>query len=592
MGHQEHTAWDRTIPGLFDDQVRAAPDAVAVTCAGDALTYAQLDDRADRIAGWLAGRGVGPEDVVACQLERGIDLVATLLGILKAGAAYLSIEPDAPPSRVDEVLAASRAAALVTGGEATRPDLPTLKLGTGPVDAAPPAARPEIHPDNLAYVAFTSGSTGTPKGVGVPHRAVARLVRGDSAEFGPGEVFLLLAPVSFDASTLEIWGALLNGGRLAVYPPGPVDAEDLAKVLAQEQVTTLWLTAGFFHRMVDHYVDALGGLRQLLAGGDVLDPARVNRLLEAHPGVRVINGYGPTENTTFSSCNTIPAPVRDGYVPIGRAIAGTDLYVVDADLRPVGRGGRGELCAGGAGLSRGYITDPAATAARFVPNPFSTEPGARMYRTGDMVDYVDEGVMHFLGRADRQVKIRGFRIEPAEIERALASVPQVKEAVLVTRSDGRDKYLVAYVLPSGADGAEPAQLVARIRRRLRELLPAYMIPSAFVPVEEFPLKRNGKIDASRLPPLERGVRDADSEYVAARSPTEQLVCDLWSEALMIDRVGVHDDFFELGGNSLLAMDLIGRMETVFGVDLPIRMLLMHPTVEEFGGAVDDLPGRG
>lgn len=573
--------WEHTIPGLFAAQVRRRPGAVAVSCAGDRLTYADLDERSDRIAGWLHAHGVGVEDVVALRLPRGVDLVAAVLGIVKAGAAYLSLELDAPRSRQDQMIASVGAVAAVSDGEPVA-DLPTLRLPDGIADAPAAGAAPAVHPGNLAYISFTSGSTGAPKGVGVPHRAVARLVLGDGAHFGPDEVFLLLAPVSFDASTLELWGPLLNGGRLAVYPSGPIDIDELGAVLDREGVTTLWLTSGFFHRMVDHRMEALGRLRQLLAGGDVLDPVRADRLLREHPAVRLINGYGPTENTTFASCNTITAPV-EGYVPIGRAIAGTRLYVLDAALRPVAPGGRGELWIAGAGLSRGYVTDPRMTADRFRPDPYAAEPGARMYRTGDLVRHAGDDDLEFLGRIDRQVKIRGFRVELPEIERAIAGLPGVADTVVVATNDGHDQSLVAYVL---VGDAAPGHLGTGLRRELRRSLPPYMIPSVFVALDELPLNRIGKIDRSRLPAPKRDIRDSDAEYVAAVTPTEQILCDMWAEALNIDRVGVRDEFFELGGNSLLAMDLMSRVGDVVGVSLPYLMLLENPTVEEFAAAVD------
>ncbi|MDY7086140.1 MAG: non-ribosomal peptide synthetase [Actinomycetota bacterium] len=573
--------WEYTIPGLFAEQARQRPEAVAVSCAGSQLTYAELDQRSDLVASRLREAGVVTEDVVAVRLPRGLDLVAALLGIVKAGAAYLALEPDAPRARQEQMLASVRAAAAVSEGPPVA-GLPTVTVpGHGRSAGAVPGVVSAVHPDNLAYLSFTSGSTGAPKGVGVPHRAVARLVLGDAARFGPDEVFLLLAPVSFDASTLELWGPLLNGGRLAVHPSGPVDVDGLGAVLEREGVTTLWLTSGLFHRMVDHRIDALGGLRQLLAGGDVLDPVRVGRFLTEHPSVRLINGYGPTENTTFASCNTVTAPVG-GHVPIGRAIAGTTIRVLDAELRPVGPGGQGELWIAGAGLSRGYVTDPRTTAARFLPDPFATTPGARMYRTGDLVRRIADDDLEFLGRADRQIKIRGFRVELPEIERALAALPWAAEAVVAAHSDGHDVTLVAYVLPGRP---APGHLSTALRRALREQLPPYMIPSIFVAVEEFPLTPNGKIDRSRLPAPKREVRDSDAEYVAPATPTEQIICDMWAEALNIDRIGVRDEFFELGGNSLLAMDLMSRMADVVGVSLPYLMLLENPTVRDFAEAV-------
>jgi amino acid adenylation domain-containing protein len=591
MDHAE-ARWQRTVPQLFAAQVRERPDEVAVSSGGAQVSFAELGERADRIAAWLTDRGVGrdgAEDVVAVHLDRGHDVIAALLGVLKAGAAFLALDVGAPEARRQRLVAAAGAVAVVSDGRLSVPaGTPELRLPDG-LPAGPVSPVDRSRPDGLAYICFTSGSTGRPKGVGVPHRAVVRLVEGGFAELGPGQTFLHLSPLAFDASVFEIWSPLLTGGRLAVHPPGPLVAEELAHVLAEEKVTTLWLTAGLFHRMVDHHLEELGGLHQLVAGGDVLNPGHVNRFLARFPSVRLINGYGPTENTTFTTCHPVTAPV-EGTVPIGRPITGTQVRVLDDELRPVPAGGRGELCVAGAGLSRGYLGDPRATAEKFLPDPYAGTPGARMYRTGDIVGELSDGVLAFFGRGDRQVKIRGFRVEPAEVEQEIAALPGVRQAVVVVRTDDHgDRHLVAHVVPApGELGGE--HLAARVRRALRAALPAAMIPSVILTTDELPLTANGKVDAAALSVPTRAPRQSDSEYLAPRTPVEQLVCDLWAEALAVERVGVADDFFELGGNSLLAMDLISRTEAVFDVELPIRALLHNPTVEEFAEAVEDLIG--
>ncbi|MET0623242.1 MAG: amino acid adenylation domain-containing protein, partial [Pyrinomonadaceae bacterium] len=412
---------DACVHRLFEQQAAATPDAVALSLGDRALTYAELDARADRLAAHLRALGVGPEVIVGLCVERSIEMVVGLLGILKAGGAYLPLDPEYPADRLRFMLEDAGATVLVTRRNLVE-RLPRTPARVFCLDAEGEATAGKYEPvahtasvtaDNLAYVMYTSGSTGVPKGVAVPHRAVVRLVRGtDYAEFGPAETFLQLAPASFDASTFEVWGALLHGARLAVMPPGAHSPEELAAALARHGVTTLWLTAGLFHQMVDAQAEALRGLRQLLAGGDVLSPSHVARVLEGGAGCVLINGYGPTENTTFTSAHRMEAGWRltGASVPVGRPIANTRAYVLDAGMRPAPVGVAGELYAGGDGLARGYLSRPGLTAERFIPDPFGEEPGGRLYRTGDRVRWLGDGTIEFLGRSDGQVKVRGFRI--------------------------------------------------------------------------------------------------------------------------------------------------------------------------------------
>lgn len=581
-----------TIPGLFAIQVASRPDAIAVSCGADRWSYRELDQRADLIAAWLRERGVGAEHLVGLQLDRHLDVIAALLGILKAGAAYIALDVGLPTYRRAQVLMSASPTAFITSdGNQDDIALPTLRLPggiveqTGQVVTLPDTATP----DSVAYVSFTSGSTGKPKGVVIPHRAVARLALGGYADLGPQETLLHLSPLSFDASTFEIWGALLTGARLALYPPGPLSLDGLASVLAEERVTTLWLAAGLFHRVADRHPQALAGLKQLLAGGDVLNPEHVNKVHGLYPRLRLINGYGPTENTTFTCCHTVSECIQTGSVPIGRPVVGTLIRILDDALRPVPAGTKGDLYVSGAGLARGYLRQPALTAQRFVPDSFSAEPGGRMYQTGDVVRELPTGVLEFIGREDRQVKISGFLVEPGEVEHQLQQVSGVRQAAVATVPGfaGNDHRLVAYLIMDHERGPESDEPAVRMRQELRTVLPSYMIPSSFLEVPEFPLTPNGKIDVKALPVPRRVDRQVDADYLAPHTGTERLLCDLWSEHLGVD-VGTQDDFFELGGNSLLAMDLIGRTESVFGVQLPIRTLLYNPRVEEFACAIDTL----
>jgi amino acid adenylation domain-containing protein len=425
---------------------------------------------------------------------------------------------------------------------------------------------------------FTSGSTGKPKGVGVPHRAVTRLVKGTRfANFGPEEVWLLLAPISFDASTLEVWGALLHGAKLVVYPAGTPSLEELGRKLEEAGITSLWLTAALFEQMQARQPAALAGVKQVLAGGDVLPVGRVKERLAA--GGVLINGYGPTENTTFSSCHRMEKAEDVGAsVSIGRPITNTTAYVLDGAMKPVPVGVPGELYVGGDGLAVGYVGRPELTAEKFVPNPYGD--GERLYRTGDVVRWLSNGTLEFVGRRDTQVKVRGFRIELGEVETALTSHPGISEAVVVAREEGEGKRLVAYVTPKGATAPEAAML----REHMKQRLPEYMVPGAYVVLEALPLTPNGKVDRKALPAPEASV--SRQEVEAPRTPTEELLAGLWSSILRQAQVGRHDDFFELGGHSLLATQLVSRIRESLQVELPLRALFEAPTVARLASRVE------
>ncbi|NOK39010.1 non-ribosomal peptide synthetase, partial [Corallococcus exercitus] len=410
-----------------------------------------------------------------------------------------------------------------------------------------------------------------------------RLFHGnDFARFGPDESFLLIAPISFDASTLEVWGPLLFGGRLVVFPPqSPSDLKLLRRVIEEHQVTATFLTAGLFSQVVDLEPDALKGLRQVLTGGDVVSAPHVRRVVEQF-ALPVTNGYGPTESTVFAVCFRMTRPDQVGAsIPIGAPIANTQVYLLDDALAPVPLGAPGELFIGGDGLARGYLSRPDLTAERFVPNPFASEPGARLYRTGDLARWREDGTLEFLGRLDHQVKLRGFRIELAEVEAALASHPLVRQAVALVREDvPGDKRLVAYVV------AQPEQSldVTSLRDILRERLPEFMRPSAIVMLDALPLTSNAKVDRKALPAPD-GAAPVRAAYEAPRNDIERQLATICGELLRVERVGVHDGFFELGGHSLLATQLVSRIRSTFGVELPLRDLFEASTVAELSLSV-------
>ena len=583
---------DACVHQLFERRAAETPDAVALVFCEESVTYAELNARANRLARRLRGLGVGSDTLVGLCAERSVEMVVGLVAILKAGGAYVPLDASYPAERLSFMLADTRAGVLLTqtrlasrlpahGARIVLLDGEGQSLALEPEADLPNAATP----DGLAYVIYTSGSTGRPKGVAVPHRAVARLVRNTNfASFAPGEVFLQFAPVSFDASTLELWGALLNGARLAIMPPGVPSLEELGRALRRHNVTTLWLTAGLFHLMVDERAEDLRGLRQLIAGGDVLSPEHVARFLRAAPDSVLVNGYGPTENTTFTCCHRLRGDFDAARsVPLGSPVANTTVYVLDRGMRPVVLGAAGELYTGGDGLARGYLNRPGLTAERFVPDPFSAEPGARLYRTGDLVRWLPDGTLEFLGRTDHQVKIRGFRIELGEIEAALGQHPRVREAVVLAREDAPgERRLVAYVV----GGPEGAPTLDGLRDHLRDRLPEHMVPSAFVVLDALPLTPHGKIDRGALPAPGESRPELEGGFAAPRTPVEEVIAAVWCDVLGLDSVGTADDFFALGGHSLLAARVVARLRESFGVDLPLRAIFESPTVAHLAGVVE------
>lgn len=545
-----------TVVAAWQAAVARHGDRPCVLEDGRSVDYRTLDAQADAIAAGLAARGVGRGDRVGLFVSRSIESVAAILGVLKTGAAYVPFDPAYPAAQLQFVLddcaprwVLTRAAMRTRPGAAILGQAPTLDLDRDFPPPAQPFAAAPIAATDCAYVMYTSGSTGRPKGVQVPHQAITRLVLdNDYADFGPDEVVLHLAPLAFDASTFELWAALLHGGRLAVVPQAQPSLDDIAAALRRHRVTTCWLTAGLFHLMVDHQRDALGGLRQLLAGGDVLSVAHVDALLASHPRLRLINGYGPTENTTFSCCHTVPRERAPGPIPIGRAIRHSEALVLDAALQPVADGVLGELYVGGPGLAIGYLNRPELDAERFLPHPFDPTPGARLYRTGDLVRRRADGVLEFHGRADRQVKINGKRVELDEIEAGIRRSGRVRDAaVLSWEARPGERRVAAYVTAPPAQGLS----VEALRDFLRAELPDYMQPASLVVLDEFPLSPTGKVDRARLPlPATEAQADDGRPRLPPANALEATIASVWREVLGVSSVGVDDNFFDLGGTSL------------------------------------------
>uniref|UniRef100_UPI001C266E4C non-ribosomal peptide synthetase n=1 Tax=Streptomyces sp. AC602_WCS936 TaxID=2823685 RepID=UPI001C266E4C len=592
------TAAGASLPQRFAEQAARTPDAVAVTEPGGATwTYAELDTRANRLAHRLIARGVTAETPVAVLQERSAHLVAATLAVLKAGGVYVPLHTGHPEERMRHVLADTGAGLLLTDARyaatASRLGVDTLAVDAVTADAPTgddTAPEVTVAPDALAYIMFTSGSTGTPKGIGITHRDAIALAVDRCWETGAADRVLMHSPYAFDISTYELWSPLLAGGRIVVAPPGDLDAAVLRRVLAEQGVTSLLLTAGLFGVVADEDPGVFAGVRDVWTGGDVVPPTAVRRVLAACPGSVVKVLYGPTEITLGCTWHRFTDPDRvPASVPIGRPLDETRAYVLDDRLRPVPPGVPGELYIAGAGLARGYRAQPARTAERFTADPFAAlfgDDGGRMYRTGDIARRTAGGVLEFLGRADQQVKIRGFRVEPGEIETALAAHPDVTRAV-VTARPGRagDKVLVAYLVPA-PDARPGAAEPARLRAELERSLPDYMVPAAFVTLDSLPVTLNGKLDRDALPEPDWGSGGGR----LPRGPREELLCGLFAEVLGVDRVGIDDNFFELGGHSMLATRLAGRVKAVLGADAGVRTLFEAPTVAALLARIDGTAG--
>ncbi len=581
---------DSAIHRLFEEQAAIRPEAVAVEYGDRRLSYAELSRRADALARRLRAVGVGRDMPVGLLARRSVEMVIGLLGILKAGGCYVPVDTGFPAKRL-AFMAAKVGLELVVGPQAEFTSLEGALPGCRHIhsDADEPSGAsdgPEpsdeaVDGESLAYVLFTSGSTGEPRAVAVPHRAVARLVKGqDFAVMDEKQAWLHHSPLSFDASTLEIWAALCNGGRLVVLPCGPASLDEIARVVRESAVTSLWLTSGLFRLMAAERGAGLAGLSQLLTGGDVVLLESARRVREMHPELRLVNGYGPTENTTFTCCQEIGIEdLRRRSIPIGRPIQGTSVWILDGEGRACPIGIAGELCTGGSGLARGYWRDEAATAERFIEHPRF----GRLYRTGDLCRMLPDGRIEFLGRLDRQTKVHGVRIEPAEVESALVRCEGVAGSAVVAVEDAAgERILMAYVVPSNSSERLSVDL---LRRRLKEHLPDLLLPSRFVMVEGLPITANGKVDYGALPAAEPWTAPGASED-AGFSEGEAAVAAIWEEVLGVGVRSKQDDFFTLGGHSLAVLRVLSLLRDRAGVELHARQFFDDPTVRGMARAVE------
>ncbi|HEV2736704.1 MAG TPA: amino acid adenylation domain-containing protein, partial [Longimicrobiaceae bacterium] len=584
---------------LFAAQASATPAAVAVAADGGPLTYAELDRRANRLARYLVARGAAAEERVALCLDRGVEMVVGVLGVLKASAVYVPLDPSHPTERLRDVIADAGVSRVLTlaGSGANLPDgVERVRLDEPETAAALAAMPPEApgvatDPEQLAYVIYTSGSTGRPKGVQVTHASLANLLLAtrDAFRFAPGDVMPCLASYAFDIWAFEALLPLVSGAAVHLIPRERVlDVEQLADEV--RDATALHCVPVLMRQLVAALRASgrtLPGLRRAFVGGDAVPPDLLAEMHEVFPAAALHVLYGPTEATVLASTFHVPRGWGGARHMLGRPLPNMRLYVCDGRGEPLPAGIPGALLIGGAGVARGYLGRPELTAENFVPDAFGAEAGGRLYRTGDRVRWVVAGALEFLGRVDSQVKVRGFRIEPGEIEAALLAHSGVHEAVVLVREQAPgERRLVAYVVPGDGGGLS----VAELRSALRGRLPEYMVPSAFVVLDALPLNVNGKVDRKALPAPEAG-GDGKS-CVAPRTAAEEILAGIWDEVLGVERVGAEEDFFELGGHSLLATRVVSRVRQSFGVEVPLRALFEAPTVAGLAGRVEALLAGG
>ena len=576
----------QTITEVFGAVASVMPDRIALRFGDQTMDYATLNARSDALAAHLATEGIGAGDLVGISSQRSLALLVAVLGVLKAGAGYVPFDAALPAERL-EFMAKDTGIKILLGScpPVMAAGVKTLPYAAFPMQPAT-APRPKITGASIAYVMFTSGTTGTPKGVVLPHRSVIRMLCDtDWLRLGPDTVTLHSSAFAFDTSIIDIFGALLHGGTVVIPKDGVLSIADLADAVASHGVNTLWLTSGLFHAIADSRPSAFEKVDQVIVGGDIVSPGHVARVKAACRYVAVINGYGPTESNVTNAHVIEAADLASGQaLPIGRAVPGTQIYILDEYLQPVPTGVMGELCIAGRGLALGYWNRPDLTAEKFITVPW--QPGLRLYRSGDLAMDPGNGVLRFFGRIDTQVKIRGFRVEMSEVEAAVASHPDVQQAVVIaTVPEGQtDKILVAYFVMKNPKGKAVTSTI--LADHVRSYLPDFARPTFFVAMDEIPLNPNGKVDRRRLPPVTATAPDPEGN--APQTATEQHLAKIWGDILGHRKIGSTSNFFALGGHSLLAVRLFDRIRKEFGADLPISTLFQHQTLRELAAIIPEM----
>ena len=585
---------DACVHELFAAAANANPDQIALVGEEGSLTYAELLQRARGIALRLRCEGIGSGSLVGLAASRSFSTLAAILGTLMAGAAYIPFDYKGSPADLLERQAANSNIQLLLCDDAFDQlqwefdwwgncELRRLsEIDVAPSDRLSGGVYTQVAPLDPVSVMYTSGSLGQPKGVIVPHRAVARLVSAQNfLDFGPDEVFLLHSPLSFDASTLELWGSLLHGACLAVAPPRTLSVDDYYQLVHEYSVTTLWLSAPVFHLITDHKPEVFTPLHNLLVGGDVVNPQRVEKIVKLFPQLNVINGYGPTENTTFTTCYPVPRGyMAAGSLPIGKAISHTQAYILDEHLQPVFNGEAGQLVAGGDGVALGYLAAPEATAERFVRDTFTNQQGGLLYFTGDKVRRLPDGNLEFLGRFDREVKIAGQRIDLKEIEEALAWHTLVRQCAVVVADDSDSKHICAFVELRRSE-PDAARL---LREHLLSRLPEAALPSRFVALDAMPLCENGKIDRAALTAKLRQLQTSPPEPARKRDAFTDVEA-IWQRLLRRDDIDAQENFFDAGGNSLLLMEMHAELNKIFPGKVTLIDLFCATTVTQISNRV-------
>ncbi len=590
---------DEPVTERFASIVRRSPEAIALVSNDGNLTYAELDRRATTLAEIMRARGIAPGAHVGIMIHRSVEAVIALLAVLKTGAAFIPLDFRYPAERITRITNDAEIALFLTHrglGDVCPPDVPLLDLSVTPLDgptttaSSVSSAGRQRTAESVAYVMYTSGSTGDPKGARVPDRAIMRLVTsGGPLELAPGDVSFQYASYAFDGSTLEIWSALLNGATLAIPAPGILSLAELGDALARFGATSAFLTTPLFHQIVDDRLDALGRLRRLAVGGDVLSPAHAFRCIAAHPSLRLINGYGPTENTTFTTIHEVSdADARRRSIPIGRPVPNTSVYILEPSGLPAPIGVPGEIVTGGDGVALGYLNRPELTAERFVDDTFGENDGGLLYRTGDIGRWLPDGTIAYLGRDDGQRKIRGFRVETGAVESVIRTHPAVTGVSVSVRDDGDDRTLIAHVSVK-----DPATTAATdLTAYLRERIPDYEIPARIIVSDVLPASAGGKVDRAHLRTGFDPATDAAAASVvddAFRDTVEERLAGIWREVLRIERLGRDQDFFALGGHSLAMMRLAARIRSSFDVELSLRILFERRTIAEMAKVLRETP---